>query len=95
MVADRMKDGIEEGSSYSNDLELFKNLDHDLIEAVNQVRRYRNWVAHGRRQDKKPLNLSTKNTLDRLRDFLRLIGHGAAEITPDPHFDHPESSPSH
>jgi hypothetical protein len=62
-VAVRMRDGIEEGSFYSNVLELFKNLDHDLIEAVNQVRRYRNWVAHGRREDKKPTNMSPGDTL--------------------------------
>jgi hypothetical protein len=36
-VTDRMREGIVEGSFHSNVLELYKDLDHDLIEAVNQV----------------------------------------------------------
>ena len=93
-VADRMREGIEEGSFYSNVLDLFKKLDHNLIEVVNQVRRYRNWVAHGRREEKKPMNMSPKDTLERLRAFLQLIGHEPDDIPPDPLLDDPVSSPS-
>ena len=45
---DEMKEGIEHGSFFKV-LEPYKDFDADLIEQVNQVRRYRNWVAHGRR----------------------------------------------
>lgn len=37
----------------------------DLIEQVNQVRRYRNWVAHGRRGDPPPA-VNPKAAYDRL-----------------------------
>jgi hypothetical protein len=43
-----LTEAIEHGSFYKV-LEAYKGLDADLIEEVNQVRRYRNWVAHGRR----------------------------------------------
>ncbi|MGP0068681.1 MAG: hypothetical protein ACLQGP_34405 [Isosphaeraceae bacterium] len=89
-----MREGIEEGSFYSNVLDLFKKLDHNLIEVVNQVRRNRNWVAHGRREEKKPMNMSPKDTLERLRAFLQLIGHEPDDIPPDPLLDDPVSSPS-
>ncbi len=45
-----MKEGIEHGSFFKV-LEPYKDLDANLIEEVNQVRRYRNWVAHGRRTE--------------------------------------------
>src|SRR5579862_7128922 len=45
-----MKEGIEHGSFFKV-LEPYKALDANLIEKVNQVRRYRNWVAHGRRTE--------------------------------------------
>jgi hypothetical protein len=43
-----MRDAIEHGS-FAQVLEPFKRVDADLVEQVSQVRRYRNWVAHGRR----------------------------------------------
>jgi len=42
------RDTIESGSFFKV-LEPFKRPEtSDLIEQVNQIRRYRNWVAHGR-----------------------------------------------
>jgi hypothetical protein len=73
-TAARMKENIEEGSFYLNVLALFKGLDHDLVEAVSQIRAYRNWVAHGRRPGKKPSNTSPKVAFERLTAFLLLIG---------------------
>ena len=35
-------------------LDVFKGIDAGLVEEVNQVRRYRNWVAHGRRAAPSP-----------------------------------------
>ena len=54
---DEMKEGIEHGSFFKV-LEPYKELDANLIEEVNQVRRYRNWVAHGRRTAQPRANAS-------------------------------------
>lgn len=43
-----LRENIEHGSFFRI-LEVYKALDTDLVEQVNQVRKYRNWVAHGRR----------------------------------------------
>jgi hypothetical protein len=60
---------IEEGSFFRI-LDGFKSPPlHDLIEQVNQVRRYRNWVAHGRRGTR-PHYVSPYDAHARLRAFL-------------------------
>jgi hypothetical protein len=43
-----LKDAIENGS-FGRVTESYKTMDIDLTEQVNQVRKFRNWVAHGRR----------------------------------------------
>ncbi len=65
-------DEIEHGSFYRV-LEVFKGLDANLIEEVNQVRRYRNWVAHGRRTAK-PDAVDPETAFRRLKDFLDVLG---------------------
>jgi hypothetical protein len=47
-AGDAVREAVEFGSFFKV-LEPYKAIDADLIEQVNQVRRYRNWVAHGRR----------------------------------------------
>lgn len=60
---------IEEGSFFRV-LEGFKSPPlHDLIEQVNQVRRYRNWVAHGR-HGSRPDNVTPLDAHSRLLAFL-------------------------
>jgi hypothetical protein len=57
--------------------EAYKALDPDLIEQVNQVRKYRNWVAHGRRGE--PQNaVDPKTAYARLNRFLDRL----SEVTP-------------
>ncbi|MCE9566127.1 MAG: hypothetical protein K8U57_29245 [Planctomycetes bacterium] len=59
--------------SFFRVLEPFKADGHaNLIEQVNQVRRYRNWVAHGRRGDP-PATVDPEATYDRLSRFLTLL----------------------
>lgn len=58
---EEMKEGIEHGSFFKV-LEPYKDLDANLIEQVNQVRRYRNWVAHGRRTQHLPLSILRRLT---------------------------------
>jgi hypothetical protein len=70
-AVDDLIDQVEEGSFFRV-LGPFKTLDPDLVEKVNQVRRYRNWVAHGRRGDKPP-SVDPKTAYERLSRFWDLI----------------------
>lgn len=64
--------GIQEGSFFRV-LEPFKMGGHaDLVEQVNQVRRYRNWVAHGRR-GKPPAAVDPVAAYERLTRFLTVL----------------------
>jgi hypothetical protein len=74
---------IEEGSFFRI-LEPFKlSATPDLVEQVNQIRRYRNWVAHGRRPDKKPPALvKPRQAYERLKQFLTAIDSSAASLEP-------------
>jgi hypothetical protein len=67
-----MREGIEHGSFYKV-LEPYKAIDPDLVEQVNQVRRYRNWVAHGR-HTVQPEAVDPPTAYDRLSRFLALLG---------------------
>lgn len=63
---------IEEGSFFRV-MEPFKSPGLiDLVEEVNQVRRYRNWVAHGRRSARPP-DVTPRVAFDRLSRFLAAI----------------------
>ena len=65
---DEMREGIEQGSFFKV-LEPYKDLDANLVEEVNQVRRYRNWAAHGRRSQQPPA-VDPTTAYDRLQRFL-------------------------
>lgn len=65
---DAAKDRIGEGSFYRV-LESYKGIDDPLIEEVNQVRKYRNWVAHGKRAAQPPF-VSPDVAHNRLARFL-------------------------
>lgn len=75
-AGDDVLQSITEGSFYCV-LEPFKtHVDNDLIEQVNQVRRYRNWVAHGRqplRAGEQLPEVQPKDAYQRLSAFLALI----------------------
>ncbi len=63
---------IEHGSFYRL-LEFFKPHGAVLVEEVNKVRRYRNWVAHGRRTEK-PNTVDPETAFRRLKQFLDVVG---------------------
>jgi hypothetical protein len=66
-----LNEALEHGSFYKV-TEAYKSLDPDLVEEVNQVRKYRNWVAHGRRGE--PQNaVDPKTAHTRLKRFLDLL----------------------
>ena len=66
---------IEHGSFFKV-LEPFKGIDADLVEQVNQVRRYRNWVAHGR-QGEPQAAVEPRTAYDRLQRFLDRLDESA------------------
>jgi hypothetical protein len=70
-AAEGVKEQVSEGSFFQL-LEPFKDNDANLVEEVHQVRRYRNWVAHGRR-GQQPANVGPQLAYDRLRRFLAFL----------------------
>jgi hypothetical protein len=71
-----LNEALEHGSFYKV-TEAYKALDPDLTEEVNQVRQYRNWVAHGRRGDPRDA-VDPRMAYDRLGRFLQRL----AEVSP-------------
>ncbi len=64
-VEDRLRQG-----SFGHLLDAIKTTTlHDLIEQVNQVRHYRNWVAHGRQGERKE-SVTPPDAYRRLRALL-------------------------
>jgi hypothetical protein len=75
-AADDAIQGVREGSFYRRVLDPLKkqsSLVADLVTQVDQVRDYRNWVAHGRR-DAPTNNVTPKTAYDRLTEFLAALG---------------------
>jgi len=70
---------IEHGSFYRV-LETFKGNGAELVEEVNQVRRYRNWVAHGRRTAK-PHAVDPETAFNRLKAFLETLKPASKPIS--------------
>jgi hypothetical protein len=62
----------ENNSFYNNVLRHCKAVGADLVEEVNQVRKYRNWVAHGRRGEQ-PDAVDPATARDRLQRFLDFL----------------------
>jgi hypothetical protein len=59
--------------SFSRVLGVYRvRVDSGLLEEVNQVRKYRNWVAHGRRRAK-PESVLPETAFSRLKRFLASI----------------------
>jgi hypothetical protein len=63
-----LKDAIQNGS-FAKITTAYKQMDPDLTEKVNQVRTFRNWVAHGRRGELKN-NVDPDEAVARLRGYL-------------------------
>ena len=76
-AVDDLKESIDNGS-FHGVLACFKSVDADLVEEVNQVRKYRNWVAHGRRS-RQPDNVTAEIAFDRLQLHGDNAYHGSAE----------------
>ncbi len=83
-----------ENGSFGRVTESYKAMDVDLTEQVNQVRKYRNWVAHGRRG--MPENqVAPDSAIERLGHYLRRLAETelAATMLPPPVNAGPEPAP--
>lgn len=78
-------DAISQGSFFRL-LEPYKSDAHaGLVEQVNQIRKYRNWVAHGRRPEKQPDSFVTPDiAYDRRSRFLAVLRGVNADPTATP-----------
>jgi hypothetical protein len=86
------KDAIEHGS-FGRVVETYRSLDPNLKTLVDQVRKYRNWVAHGRRGDPEN-NVEPSDALRRLEVFLQLLDATAAEAGPSTSDDRLHETPA-
>jgi hypothetical protein len=68
---------VGEGSFFRI-LEPYKSRDANLVEEVNQMRRYRNWVAHGRRGTR-PERVSPQTAYGRLSRLWDLLSPRSAD----------------
>ncbi len=74
-AAEGVLEGIKQGS-FANEvltpLQKQSRITAQLSDKVKQVRDYRNWIAHGKREPRDPriVNLTAKETFDRLQEFL-------------------------
>ncbi len=74
-AAEEAIQGVQEGSFFNRVLEPLKGQKPDLadlVTQVNQVRKYRNWVAHGGR-GRPENNIDPRSAFDRLRAFLEAL----------------------
>lgn len=79
-----LQETLEDGSFFRV-LKLVKGIDHNLAEEVNRVRKYRNWIAHGKKpggEPKFPVG-EPKQVYDQLRQFLELLEKPAPPIADD------------
>lgn len=84
-AADDAIQGVQEGSFFRRVLEPLKEQSHvaaDLVTEVNQVRDYRNWVAHGKRE-RPTNNIAPKAAYERLKNFLDALGIAVESERPE------------
>ncbi len=73
-----MRDTIQNGS-FGLLTRMYRSLDPDLRTQVDQVRKFRNWVAHGRRGDAEN-EVTPAQSRERLERFLALLAMWEPEI---------------
>lgn len=72
-------EGIRQGSFAVHVLSPLQSQHHitaELSDKVKQVRDYRNWIAHGKREPRPPsiVHLTAKEAFSRLKEFLDILG---------------------
>jgi hypothetical protein len=80
-AADEAQRWVDDGS-FARVLDAYKPaVGTDLVELVSQVRRYRNWVSHGRR-GKPKVQINPQMAYERLQQFLDAIRESACDVPP-------------
>lgn len=86
-AASDARQGVEEGSFYRRVLQPLKEqgrVSADLVTQIDQVRDYRNWVAHGRRgRSDQTNNVTPQIAFSRLTEFLDVLGIASESETPE------------
>ncbi len=77
-AAERVLEGIKQGSFANQVLTPLQEqgrVTPQLSDKVKQVRDYRNWIAHGKREPRDPsiINLDAKEAFERLKEFLETL----------------------
>jgi len=75
-AAENVLEGIRQGSFANHILKPLKEqkrISPELTDKVNQVRQYRNWIAHGKRGSS-VANLGVREVFDRLAEYLEVLG---------------------
>lgn len=75
-----LKEAMASGS-FAKVTAAFQKLDDDLTAQVNQVRKFRNWVAHGRR-DAPENNVTPEGAFQRLGRYLDLMTASRSPVSP-------------
>jgi uncharacterized protein YutE (UPF0331/DUF86 family) len=87
-AAEEVFDGIRQGSLANKVISPLKEqgrISPQLSDKVKQVRDYRNWVAHGKREPRENIvNLTAKEAFDRLKEFLDELGIPAQSELDEP-----------
>ncbi len=78
-AAENVLDGIRQGSFANKVLSPLQDqgrITSELSDKVKQVRDYRNWIAHGKREPRSAniINLTAREAFDRLKEFLDTLG---------------------
>ena len=77
-----LKDSIQNGS-FGKVTAAYQKMDNDLTAQVDQVRKFRNWVAHGRR-DEPENDVKPGDAMDRLQRYLARLAEIEATGAPPP-----------
>ncbi len=90
-AAEKVLEGIKQGSFANQVLAPLQEqgrITPQLSDKVKQVRDYRNWVAHGKREPREPhiVNLDAKEAFERLKEFLETLS-----IAVEPEREEPET----
>jgi hypothetical protein len=90
-AAEKVLEGIKQGSFANQVLTPLQEqgrITPELSDKVKQVRDYRNWIAHGKREPRDPsiVNLGAKEAFERLKEFLETLS-----IAVEPEREEPES----
>jgi hypothetical protein len=98
-AAEKALEGIKQGSFANNVLTPLQDQGRSTVELsdqVKQVRDYRNWIARGRREprDRSIINLSAKESFDRLKEFLETLSIAVEAENEEPRIDLHESPDS-